>query len=173
MPNITDAQFQDLCDQYENYQVEYTADGELLVMPLADPETSSRNLWIASELMNWALPSGRGIVTESSGAFTLPNGARLCPDAAWISNERLDQNPTCPEFVVELVTPTDLQERIGAKMLEWIANGALLGWMINPRTRTVTIFRPNREPETLTGLTELAGEGPVQGFVLDLTRVWE
>jgi Uma2 family endonuclease len=57
-------------------------------------------------------------------------------------------------------------------MLEWIANGAQLAWMIDPKTRTVTIFREGREPETLTGVTEVAGEGPVEGFVLDLKPVW-
>jgi Uma2 family endonuclease len=178
VPGITDAQFQELCEQYDDFQIEYTADEELLIMPLADPETSARNLWIAAQLMSWAQLSRRGVATESSGGFHLPSGARLSPDAAWISHRRLRQKPTCPEFVVELLSPTDRQKKIYAqsdqtKMLEWIANGALLGWMINPRTRTVTIFRPDREPEAHPDLATLAGEGPVDGFVLDLTPVWE
>jgi len=103
---ITDQQFQDLCDQYVDYLVEYTAEGELLVMAPTDPETSWRNLRIASQLLNWTLLSRPGIATDSSGGFVLPNGARLSPDAAWISNVRLRQKPTCPEFIIKLLSPT-------------------------------------------------------------------
>lgn len=173
VPGITDAQFQELCERYENYSVEYTAEGDLLVMPPTDPVTSWRNLRIAAQLMNWTLSLGRGIATDPSGGFHLPNGARLSPGAAWISHTRLRENPNCPEFVIELLSPTDRRNKTHAKMQEWIANGALLGWMIDPKTQTVTIYRPGCEPETRTSLTELAGEGPVAGFVLDLTPVWE
>ena len=173
VPGITDAQFQQLCEQYADCQVEYTSEGELLVMPPTDPKTSWRNLWIASQLMAWAMKSGQGLSTESSAGFHLPDGSRLSPDAAWISRERLSRRIACPEFVIELLSPTDRPNKTRAKMLEWISNGALLGWMIDPRKRTVTIFRPNQEPEFKTNLAELAGEGPVEGFLLDLKPVWE
>ena len=48
-----------------------------------------------------------------------------------------------------------------------------LGWMIDPDTKTVEVYRPDREPELLSGLESLAGEGPVDGFVLDLRKVWD
>jgi len=172
VPGITDEQFQELCEQYDNYRVEYSAEGELLVMPPTDPETGMRNTAITAQLWNWARRTASGGVPDSSAGFVLPNGARLSPDAAWISNGRLRQKPTCPEFVVELLSPTDRRNKTHAKMLEWIANGALLGWMIDPRARTVTIFRPGCDPETLTDVSEVAGEGPVEGFVLDLEPVW-
>lgn len=173
VPGITDAQFQELCEQYDAYRVEYTAEGELLVMPPTDEETGFRNTEITAQLRNWASSLRIGGVTDSSTGFVLKSGARLSPDAAWISRERRGQKPTCPEFVVELLSPSDRVNKTNAKMREWIKNGALLGWMINPRTRSVTIFRPDREPETRTALTELAGDGPVEGFVLDLRPVWE
>ena len=172
VPGITDAQFQRFCEQYENFRVEYTAEGELLVMPPTDPKTSKQNSWITYQLTGWAVSSLKSLPTESSGGFHLPNGARFAPDAAWISDERLVLKRACPEFVVELLSPCDSVKKTHAKMLEWIENGALLGWMINPRAQSVTIFRPDREPETLIGLTELAGEGPVAGFVLDLKPLW-
>ena len=78
----------------------------------------------------------------------------------------------CPEFVIELISPYDQLKEIRAKMLEWIANGAQLGWMINPRTESVTIYRPGHEPELRSGITEVTGEGPVEGFVLDLQPIW-
>ena len=172
VPGITDEQFSELCEQYDNYRLEYGADGELSIMPPTDPETSSRNGRIAVALGLWASARDSGIATESSGGFILPNGARYAPDAAWISRERLRRRPACPEFVIELLSPTDRPRKIHAKMLEWIANGAELGWMIDPRTRTVTIFRPDREPEIRTGVGSVEGEGPVAGFVLDLEQIW-
>ena len=172
VPGISDAEFERLCEQYENYRVEYTADAELLVMPPTDDETSSRNNAITAQLWNWARSLGNGRATESSGGFVLPNGARRSPDAGWISPERRRRKPTCPEFVVELLSPSDRLKTAHAKMLEWIANGAELGWMIDPRDQSVTIYRPGREPEVRIGISEIAGEGPVAGFVLDLKHVW-
>ena len=172
-PGITDEQFEEFCAKYEDYRVEYTAEGDLLVMPPTDPETSSRNLQIAAQLMMWALSNNKdGLATESSGGFTLPSGARLSPDASWISRDRLRQKPMCPEFVIELLSPTDRLKTAHRKMEEWIANGALLGWLIDPKKQSVSIYRPGREPETLTGILQLAGEGPVEGFVLELERIW-
>ena len=171
-PGITDEQFHELCEQYENYRVEYTAEGDLLVMPPTDPETSARNLEIAAQLMIWARGKD-GLATESSAGYRLPNGARLSPDAAWISRGRLRQKPSCPEFVVELLSPSDRPATVRAKMQEWIDNGALLGWMIDPKKQSVTLYRPGQEPETRTGIRQLAGEGPVDGFVLELERIWQ
>ena len=171
-PGLTDARFQEFCEQYTGYRLEYTADGELLIMPPTDPETSFRNARITTQLMNWAMASGKGIVTESSGGFILPNGARLSPDAAWVSPAQRGRRHPLPEFVIELLSPTDRPNVTHKKMLEWIANGVQLGWMIDPRGRNVSIYRPGREPETRTGLQELAGEGPVDGLLLDLSSIW-
>ena len=102
VPGMTDAQFQELCEQYADYRLEYTAEGELILLPLTDAETSSRNAMIVYLLMKWAIEQGRGTVTESSGGFTLGNGARRSPDAAWSSHERFAIG-ACPEFVVELL----------------------------------------------------------------------
>ena len=173
VPDITDEQFHELCEQYEDFRIEYTAEGELIVMPPTDPETGIRNSAITAQLWGWARLAAMGGDPDSCAVFVLPPGARRSPDASWISHERLRQRPTCPEFVVELLSPTDRRKITHTKMLEWISNGAMLGWMIDPCTRTVTIFRPDQEPEVRTGLTSLAGEGPVEGFVLDLECVWQ
>ena len=174
VPGITDAQFHELCVQYEHHRVEYTAEGELLIMPPTDPETSSRNVDIVVALKLWARSDGRGVVTESSGGFVLPTGARYAPDAAWISRARLKRRPTYPEFVIELLSPSDRRNKLHAKMLEWIAGGVELGWLIDPRTRSVTIYRAGAaEPETRTGISSIDGEGPIGGFTMDLEPIWQ
>ena len=172
-PGITDDRFDELCELYEDFRVEYTAEGDVLVMPPTDEETGMRNSSINYQLMRWALTNERGAVTDSSTGFRLPNGARRSPDAAWISRQRLGRRPNCPEFVIELLSPSDRRTVARAKMQEWIDNGAELGWMLDPKSKSVTIYRTGREPEIRTGLNELAGEGVVDGFVLDLGPVWK
>ena len=171
-PAITDDQFQELCELYEDYRVEYTAEGDVIVMPPTDEETGMRNSSINYQLMHWFLAHGRGAVTDSSTGFRLPNGARRSPDAAWISRDRLGKRPSCPEFVVELLSPSDRRAAARAKMQEWIENGAELGWMIDPKAQSVTVYRSGREPEIRTGIDRLAGEGPVEGFILEFDPVW-
>lgn len=174
VPDLSEAKFQEFCDQYADFRLEYTAEGELLIMPPTDRHTSLRNAKIVFHLMRWAEADGQGEVTESSGGFTLGNGARRSPDAAWSSHERFAIG-ACPEFVIELLSPSDRPKVTRAKMREWIDNGAELGWMINPATRTVTVFRAGAEPVEpveMVGLVELAGEGAVAGFVLELGQVW-
>jgi Uma2 family endonuclease len=172
-PHLTDEAFNELCDQYSDYRLEYTAEGEVIIMPPADPETGARNAALTHRLRSWALVSGLrlGLVTDSSAGFVLPSHARLSPDTAWISRERLRQKPTCPEFIIELLSPTG-RKKVHEKMLEWIANGAELGWMIDPFEQTVSIYRPGSEVEVRRGISEIEGEGPVAGFVLDLREIW-
>jgi Uma2 family endonuclease len=172
--SLTDQEFRALCDQYDDYLVEFDAsEGEIRIMPPTDPLTGVRNSELTAQLRNWARASGHGAVTDSSAGFLLPDGSRLAPDAAWLSLPRLTERPTCPEFVIELLSPTDRKKKVHAKMLEWIANGVELAWMIDPADRTVAIYRPGQaEPDIRAGLASIAGEGPVDGFVLDLTHVW-
>jgi Uma2 family endonuclease len=170
-PGLTDAQFQEFCEQYADFRLEYTAEGELIVMPPTDPETGIRNATLIAQLSNWARENGRGFASDSSAGFTLPNGARLSPDAAWISRARLHAKQ-CPEFIIELLSPTDRPRKAHAKMLEWIESGVELGWLIDPKKKQVTIYRPGREPEIRTGIVSIDGEGPIEAFTLDLQPVW-
>jgi Uma2 family endonuclease len=104
------------------------------------------------------------------------------PDAAWISFERLkplsDQEragfaPVCPEFVIELRSPSDRLKVLQAKMEMWIANGAEVAWLIDPERRVVEIYRPGESPEVLHEPSSVQGTGPVAGFELVMARVWQ
>ena len=171
-PGLTDARFQEFCEQYADYRLEYSAEGELIIMPPTDPRTGARNARITAQLLNWAMGSGTGFVTDSSAGFILPNGARLSPDAAWVSRIQFAQRHPLPEFVIELLSPTDRTNVTHKKMLEWIANRVQLAWMIDLPAQRVTIYHPGQDPEVRTGEAQLAGEGPVEGFVLDLAAIW-
>ena len=124
---------------------------------------------------------GRGFASDSSSGFVLPNGARRSPDAAWTLKTRIASlDPAirekfwhiCPDFVIELRSSTDRHRALRDKMHEYLANGAQLGWLIDPDRRSVEVYRPGGEVETRTDIDSIAGEGPVAGFVLDLSFVW-
>jgi len=178
---MTDDEFVAFCQQYEDCMVECTADGEIIITPPNHSRTGRRNSKIIIQLGMWAEKDGRGEVYDSSAGFRLPNGARRSPDASWIPNDRVAALPReqqegfyhlCPDFVIELRSSTDRLNRLKAKMEEYIANGAELGWLIDPKERTVWIYRPGRPPECVTNPELVPGEGPVAGFVLELADVW-
>ena len=179
-PPMTDEQFADFCAEHPDLFFEMSADGEILVTPPNFSLTGARNLEICVQLGHWARSDGRGIAGDSSTGFVLPNGARRSPDASWTPKEELRKLAAgvegywhlCPAFAIELRSHSDRLPVLRAKMQEYIANGASLAWMIDPQTRTVEVYRPNRQPESLLEIDSLSGEGPVAGFVLDLRPVW-
>jgi Uma2 family endonuclease len=180
-PPMTDEEFAEFCSEHPDLLFEMSAEGELFVMPPNYTLTGLRHYKILRQLGDWAEHDGRGVVTDAASGFVLPNGARRSPDAAWTMKERIKQlDPKmierywhlCPDFVIEVRSQTD-RLRTLREMREWIANGAHLGWMIDPENRTVEVYRPSREAEVLTNPESLLVEGPVEGFVMNLLPVWD
>jgi Uma2 family endonuclease len=180
---VTAEQFSALAASNRDLQLERTAQGELIVNPPTGWETGKRNSRISGELYLWWRNAGEpGEVFESSTGFTLPNGAIRSPDASWVSQARWDtfSEPQkvrfaniCPDFVVELRSQSDTLTSLQEKMQEYMNNGAQLGWLINPQTRTVEVYRVGLEVEVLSNPVELSGEDVLPGFVLNLHRVWD
>lgn len=177
---LTDEQFFQLCQNNRDLQFERTATGELIIMPPTGSETSNRNIDLSYQLQGWSRQNNLGKAFDSSGGFKLPNGAERSPDASWVSIERWNaltseqQNkfaPLCPDFVVELRSPSDSLEKLRSKMREYIENGARLGWLIDRQNRRVEIYRPNQEVEMISSPTHLSGEDVLPGFVLDLQYI--
>jgi Uma2 family endonuclease len=180
-PPITDAEFEALCRENGNLQFERTKEGAVRMNPPAGGWTSSGNAEIAFQVSSWWRQHEHGRVFDSSGGFRLPDGSTLSPDASYLSEERLKQLPKgalrgfpkiCPDFVIELLSESDTPSGLQEKMMDWMANGALLGWLIDPYAKQVLIYRAGAAPVQFTG-EKLSGEGPVEGLVLDLKRVWK
>ena len=138
------------------------------------------NSEINRQLRNWWHTHHRGRVFDSSAGFFLPDGSMLSPDAAYVVPEQLvgvtKKQLTgllrlCPAFVVELLFASDSIAETGRKMERWIANGAQLGWLIDPYRKQVIVYQPGQQPHDCSAL-QLDGVGPVQGFSLDLQKVW-
>jgi Uma2 family endonuclease len=180
-PPVSDAEFETLCRENPDLRLERTREGAVRMNPPAGGWTSSGNQEISQQLGNWWATHERGRVFDSSGGFRLPDGSTLSPDAAYLSEERLRALPKgalrsfpriCPDFVVELLSESDSLAGMRAKMEDWIANGALLAWLIDPYRREAWVYRPGMKPECAAEET-LAGDGPVAGFSLNLGRVWK
>ncbi|AFY81748.1 Uma2 family endonuclease [Oscillatoria acuminata] len=179
---VTPEQFAVLAASNQDLRLERTAGGELIVNPPTGWETGKRNSRISGELYLWWRNTGEpGEVFDSSTGFILPNRATRSPDASWVSQERwdaltLEQKGTfaniCPDFVVELCSASDTLDSLQEKMREYMNNGAVLGWLIDPKNKRVEIYRVGLEVERLENSPELFGEEILPGFVLNLPRVW-
>jgi Uma2 family endonuclease len=181
-PPMTDDEFVEFCEQFPDYFIEVSAEGEILIMLPNDFLTSAQIGEILLQLSLWSRANRQGWVTESSGGFVLPNGARRDPDVAWFPGDKPgipehEMRPRfphfAPDFVIELRSPADRLSRLRPKMHEWIENGTGLAWLVDPERRAVEIYKPGCEPETLIDAGTIAGEGPLDGFVLDLRPVWD
>lgn len=165
-------------------RVERTAEGEIILMPPAFPDTSNRNADITIDLGVWARTDGTGRYYESSAGFNLPNGALRSPDASWINSSRLEAlTPEersgfisiCPDFVIELRSSSDSLSMLQDKMQEYMDNGARLGWLIDPMSspKRVHIYRPQVEVRVLEEPDEISGEPELPGFTLNMRRIWD
>jgi Uma2 family endonuclease len=179
---LTDDEFFALCAINRDLRLERTAEGDIIIMPPTGGATGYRNADITSQFGNWVKRDGTGVAFGSSTGFKLPNGAERSPDEAWVLRSRLalltDQQkqkflPLAPDFVVELKSPTDRLKDLLTKMDEYIANGVRLGWLINPETKRVHIYRPGQPVETLESPMEVSGAPELPGFELDLREIWE
>ncbi len=178
---LTDEQFYQLCQANRDLRFERNETGNLIIMSPTGGETSNRNGRLIQQLFNWNDRDNKGIAFDSSGGFKLPNNADRSPDAAWIPMEKwnaltLEQKqkflPLCPDFVVELRSPTDSLKTLQVKMQEYIDNGTRLGWLINPQDKQVEIYRQDLEVEVLNSPTNLSGENVLPGFILNLELIW-
>ena len=179
---MTDDQFYEFCRLNRDLRIERNAEGEIVIMAPAGSESSSRNGHLSMQLFAWAKADGTGVAFDSSGGFRLTNEATRSPDAAWVLRSRLSGIsaerkkkflPLCPDFVVELISPSDRLRLVQQKMQEYMANGARLGWLIDPEPRQVYIYRPGHavqqldKPDTVNASPELAG------FILELADIWD
>jgi Uma2 family endonuclease len=152
-------------------RVERDANGEILVTTPAGSKTSKMNSRITRLLDEWAEEDGRGISFDSNDGFTLPDGSMRAADAAWIELKRWEAL-SAPDFIIELRSPSDSLAELKEKMEQWIANGAQVGWLIDPENKTVSIYRPGEQPDVLVHPTSVQGNGPVAGFELVMERIW-
>ena len=182
---VTPEQFEQLAQAEQLARMELTKDGELIVMSPTGGEAGRKNFNLYLDLGNWNRQTKLGEAFDSSTIFILPNGARRSPDVSWIRLERWNTltlkekqgfPPIAPDFVIELVSPSDLKnqryEDLQAKMQEYLDNGVKLGWLIEPEAKTVEIYRFGQQVEILNNPQTLSGEDVLPGLILDLSEIF-
>jgi Uma2 family endonuclease len=178
---LTGEDFDQLVRDNPELRMELTATAELILMPPTGSKTGLRNSELNRQFGNWAQVNRSGVVFDSSTLFVLPNGARRSPDVSWVKRERWDAlteeeregfAPLCPDFVIELRSRSDNLPPLEDKMLEYIANGAQMAWLIDPVRKPVYIYRLNRNAEILEDPETVSGDPELPGFKLDVRELW-
>jgi len=181
LTQVTHREFERLCAEYPDLRLELTSSGELIVMPPAGHQTGVRNFNLTAQLGAWTKKDGTGVGGDSSAGYTLPNGAIRSPDVSWVRREKFERlsdrqkqgfPPMCPDFVVELRSPTDNLLPLQNKMGEYLTNGVSLGWLIDPLKRRVYVYRAGEEVVVLENPAVVSGEPLLPGFELQMEEIW-
>ena len=179
---LTPAQFAELCEANPEAVLELEPDGRLVTRTPTGGTTGARNtalvslLWLAARQARLPVK-----VFDSSTGFLLPDGSVRSPDAAVVALDRwnalsdVEQRgfpPLCPDLVVELLSESDRLPDLRRKMAAYQANGATLGWLLIPDSRTVEVWPARGEPRRLVNPTSLSTEPVLAGLAIDLAELW-
>jgi Uma2 family endonuclease len=177
---VTDEELMTLSARNPGYQFERTAEGRLVVSPTG-AEGGRRSGAVFYQLQHWNATAGLGVSFDSSTGFNLPDGSCRSPDASWVRRERWaalssEQRrgfaPLCPDAVFEVRSASDTPAELRAKMEAYLANGARLGVLVDPESRSVEVYRPGGGVEHHAGQRPVALDPELPGFALDLDPVW-
>jgi Uma2 family endonuclease len=179
---MTDEQFFDFCQANRQLHIERNKFGDISIMPPTGSETGNRNFNLAGQLYIWSEQDGTGICFDSSTGFKLSTGAERSPDASWIKLERWNAlsseqqqrfAPICPDFVIELRSPSDNLQLLKEKMQEYMREPVVqLGWLIDRKHRQVYIYRPGKLEECLENPATVSDDAVLPGFILNMSKVW-
>ena len=153
------------------FYLELTGKGELVINPMVNIDSNFAETELGGRLYIWNDDVG-GRTSSPDGLIRLPDGSRVKPDAAWLSPAQLAELPirpdraitVCPTFVAEIMSHSDRLPPLQRKMERYIANGAQLGWLIDPYHRRVYIYRPGVPVTTLDDPETVSGDPVLPGF---------
>ncbi|WP_414574827.1 Uma2 family endonuclease [Anabaena sp. CCY 9402-a] len=179
---MTDEQFFEFCQVNRELRIERNKLGEISIMPPTGSETGYRGGNIFGQLWVWSEQDGTGICFDSSTGFTLSTGAKRSPDASWMKLERWNTlsseqqqsfAPICPDFLVELRSPSDNLQPLKDKMVEYMKEpGVKLGWLIDRKYRRVYIYHPGQPEECLESPDKVSADPALPRFVLNMSKIW-
>lgn len=181
LKKMDDDEFFDFCQRNKSMRIEMDKQGAITIMAPTGSETGKKNFKLTVKFGIWVEKNG-GVGFDSSTGFRLPNGAKRSPDLSWMRLEKWNSvapdrrkkfAPVCPDFVVELRSETDSLRKLQAKMIEYIENGASLGWLIDATKKKVYVYRPENPVEILDNPKEVSGEPLLKDFTLVLKEIWD
>ena len=179
LDDMTDDEFYSFCEQNKHIHIERDENHQIIFMPPVGNESSSWNAEISADVIYWNRKNKLGKAFDSSAGFYLPDTSMKSPDAAWMRLEKWESLTKeeqskfahiTPDFVVELMSPSDNQKQAKLKMEKWMQNGVLLGWLIDPQMQEAFIYRADGTVSKLQGFqNKLSGEDVLPDFELDLS----
>ena len=147
--------------------------GEVITMSLAGGEHGAIAMEIGRLVANHVKTFKLGSAYAAETGFIIerdPDTVRA-PDAAFVRTERLaaitnpkKNIPFGPDLVVEVLSPNDRAHEVVEKVQMWLNAGSLLVWVVDPGSRTVTVYRPGVEPVTLGEYHQIDGGDVLPGF---------
>ncbi len=174
-------EFERLAAQYPDLRMEMSAEGDITLMAPAHSETGRSNFNLAVQLGQWIKQGGGGIGFDSSTGFTMPSGAVISPDIAWVEASRWQTlSPDAhkgfvalvPDFVIELRSPSDRLSTLQKKMRHYLASGIKLGWLLDPRLMRVEVYLPGQAVQVLLDPKTVSADPLLPGFALDLSEIF-
>jgi Uma2 family endonuclease len=176
--HLSSDEFFAFCQENKDLRIERKSTGEICIDMPTKTETGRLNALLIGLLYAWVTQAKTGYIFDSSSGFTLPSGSVYSPDASWVKKERYDAltkeekfqfAPLCPDLVAEIRSSSDNLKPLQEKMEEYIANGALLGILLDPKNKIVHLYRPNQSVQTLENPISVSCEPEMPGLVLDMT----
>lgn len=174
--------FRQVTQVYGGRKVELTEEGHIIVMAPAGLEGGYLSGEVYRQLANWATTNRTGKAFDSSAGFYITPGQNRSPDAAWVSNARIESIPKkdrkgfapfCPDFAIEVKSPSNTLAELQAKCLAYVQCGAFEAWLLDPEHRTVQIYAQGSASSTEErDILSVPGSGPLAGFILDLKPIW-
>lgn len=177
---LTDDEFYAFCQANATLRIEREADGQIIFEMPTNTKTGLKNADLIIEIGLWNRKTKLGLVADSSAGFTLPDSSVRAPDVSWISHKRWNAlsekdrdkfAKICPDFVIELMSDSDENYTLPAKLEKYLQNGIRLGWVIDPFTQQTTIYRPDQEPEVKPFSETLTRDDVLPGFELNLSNL--
>jgi len=144
---------------YPDHQIELR-EGNIVIMSPSDSVSGEVGVQFSTLLNVWVRKHNLGRVFDASTGFRLPNGDLLSPDVSFVSRSRLKQNPrtylaVVPELIVEIKSSRYRLHNLEEKITLFLSQGVQVGLLIDPDTRTVSIYRFNKPNTTAESETSL------------------
>lgn len=180
---MTDDEFFRFASSNRDYKIERQANGQIIINMTTGLQTSNLNSDFNGELWFWNRQHKLGYVFDSNGGFTLPDTSVKSPDASWVRKDRWENladdekkvfGSIVPDFVVEIVSESDSLDQQKIKMKQWIENGVMLAWLIDPASQKTFVYHFGKSEFEIKGFDEtLNGEDILPNFSINLKELIE
>ena len=179
---VTAALLERLSDEYDGLWFEAGNDGEIIITGLAGGAARLIAGVIMEQIRLWLRAGGGGMAGDAQSGYDPPAGRPMGPDICWLSAATFGSLseaemrrrfwPVAPDFVVEIVSPSQKLADQQQKMRDWIAAEVKLGMLISPDDELVELYRADGSIETSNRPDAVSCDPVMPGFTLRFDEIW-